>query len=105
MSNAQNNSGATHALVELSNLTDSQRQTLEKMWINSVEGLVGAAASAAGREGLTRVLEMTDSQMAELLQRASQVVGPQRFQDVSAARPGGPTGVLFTDEQKREFRI
>ena len=86
-------------------LSTGQVEILKKRWINTVEALVGTAASASGRKGLIALLEMTDEQMAAMLQRASQVLGPQRFQEIISGRPGGPIGALLTDQQKKDFGI
>jgi hypothetical protein len=95
----------TSPLVALGVLSISQVETLGKRWINTVEALVGAAASDTGRKGVMALLEMTDEQMSVLLQKASEVLGPQRFQAIISGRPGGPTGALLTDQQKKDFGI
>jgi hypothetical protein len=103
MGDAMKPGADTSPLEDLGMLSASQVESLRKRWIKSVEALAGVAASDSGREGLAVLLEMTKEQIAALLQKASEVLGPQRYQEITAARPGGPTGALFTDEQKRQF--
>jgi len=95
----------TSPLAVLGILSLNQVETLGKRWIGTVEALVGAAASDTGRKGLMALLEMTEDQMVALLQRASEMLGPQRFQEIISGRPGGPTGALLTDQQKKDFGI
>lgn len=96
-------------LAGLGMLSVSQVEALGKRWINIVETLLGAAASDTGRQGLMALLEMSEEQMVALLKRASEMLGPQRYQEIITGDHYGPardpTGALLTDPQKDDLNI
>lgn len=92
-----------HPLEALACLTAEQIQRLRGRWIESVEALAALAGSAEGAAGLTRLLEITEEQFQRLLQEIGGSLGPEETARLSHPSPGGRTGVILTEQQKREL--
>ena len=95
--------GQPHPLEALGGLTADQIQRLRGRWIESVEALAALAGSAEARAGLIRLLEITEEQFPQLLQGIGELLGPERTARLSQPSPGGRTGVILTEQQKREL--
>jgi len=87
----------------LESLTPEQTQLLKTHWIDTLEGLVSAAVTDSGQAGLARLLDVPQERMAELLERARDMLGPDKVKQLTTGKSGGSTGALLTDEQKERF--
>jgi hypothetical protein len=94
-----------HPLRNFPTLTPGQVQVLRAQWIETAEAFLGTASTPAGREGLARLLSVSDEELQRLLEKARELVGPGRADGLSQPTPGGPLGSLLTEEQKHKFGL
>lgn len=95
--------GKPHPLEALACLTPEQIQRLRGRWIESVEALAALAGSDDARAGLIRLLEITGQQFQQLGQGIQELLGPEETARLSQPSPGGRTGVILTEQQKRDL--
>lgn len=93
--------GTNHPLNELAGLSTEHLGALQGHWITTVEELIAACRDDTGREGLCRLLRVSQEELVRLLVEAEQLVGADTYQRLSTAQAGGPLGLLLTDEQRR----
>ncbi len=91
----------THPLEGMRRLTPSQLQALEYRWLTTIDSFVAAASTDEGRAGLCIALDVEPEALDALLQDARDSLGEERYRELSAARPGGPTGALWNGESGR----
>ena len=92
-----------HALASLQLMTAEAGALLEQRWITSVEELIALAASDEGRAGLLSLLKLDEDGLGALLTEAERTVGPAVAARLRDRAPGGATGALLTEEQKKRF--
>ena len=95
----------THPLEELRALRPEQVQRLKAQWVDSVEALVALGAAAPAKAALAELLGISNQDLAILLEQAAELIGPERAAELSLREPGGPTGMMLTEEQKKRFGI
>ncbi|MCC5829237.1 MAG: hypothetical protein JJU36_07295 [Phycisphaeraceae bacterium] len=88
------------ALERLTRLSFCQLQALKSRWITTIDAFVAAAATVRGRAGLCSALDIEMDTLDEVLRDACDALGEQRYRDLLAARPGGPTGALLEDDHQ-----
>jgi len=95
--------GRTDALPleRMAKLSPRQLQALKSRWITTIDSFVAAAATEEGRAGLCSVLDIEADTLDEVLQDARDALGEERYTELLAPRPGGPTGALLDDDQQQ----
>jgi len=84
-------------------LTPDRVQLLQKRWITTVEAVIAAANTDEGKSGLAKSLGMSAVEVGRLLEKAREVVGTERYTELSTPKRGGPTGALLSEEDKRKY--
>ena len=97
--------GQTHSLAELTRLSPESVQLLKARWVDTVEGFVGMTASGDGKEASQRLLGIDRGQLDSVLEEAEAILGKEAFVKYSTPTPGGPTGVILTEEQRRDMGL
>jgi hypothetical protein len=105
MAPGQNHEESTHPIQQIRCLSEDQLQQLRQRWIDTVEAFLGLTATPEGKSGLAELLGVSPEQMEPLMEQAIDVVGPDMAQRLMSPRPGGPTGVILTDEQKKRLGL
>jgi hypothetical protein len=105
MTSQEQHDQTAHAVEQLRGLTPQQVQQLHSQWIYTVEELLSLAATPAGTSGLARLLGLSPEQFAEVTREAADIVGPEAAEKLRLAQPGGPIGVKFTEEQKKNLGL
>ena len=90
-----------HPLEALACLSGDQIQRLRGRWIESVQALAALTGSDEGTTGLIRLLEITEPQFQHLRERIEELLGPEEAARLSRPSPGGRSGVILTEQQKR----
>jgi len=82
----------------------SQIEALNSLWINSIGEFVAAASTEEGREGLRMLLGLDRESFSSLLKDFREILGEDRFRELSTPTPGGPLGALFSshDDQLKK---
>ncbi len=85
----------------MAKLSPRQLQALKSRWLTTVEALVGAAATEEGRAGLCSALGIEADQLNDVLHDARDALGQERYMELLAPKPGGPTGAILDDGQQQ----
>jgi len=93
----------THPLEDLQDLTSYQIESLKSHWINSVEALLSLTVNEASRTGLVKLMDVSKEELGRIVGRARDLVGPEKARELMSEKKGGPTGVILSEEQKKEF--
>jgi len=88
-------------LEGMARLSPCQLQALKSHWITTIDSFVAAAATEEGRAGLCSALEIEADTLNEVLQDARDALGEERYRELLAPKPGGPTGALLDDDQQQ----
>ena len=91
--------------LALPGLSANRIERLRGQWITTIEELAGATATEAAKASVAKLLDATPKEIEELLERARDILGPDRFRQLTAGEPGGPLGVVLTQEQKKRFGL
>jgi hypothetical protein len=86
-----------HEISALSSLASQSAQKLRSHWITTVEQLIASAATAQGRKGLESLLGGSAEAVESLLNEARELLGRERYETLTQAKPGGPMGARFDD--------
>lgn len=88
-------------IERIGGLSPSQSEALRSRWITTIDSFVAAAATEEGRAGLCSALEIEADQLDDVLQDARGALGEERYRELLAPKPGGPTGALLDDDQQQ----
>ena len=94
-----------HPLAEIPELSPDTVCALKGQWIETAEQVLALSASEEGQEGLKTLLGLDDTGLGELLDQLAEIVGPDVSSQLRQPTPGGPCGVILTDEQRRRFGV
>ncbi len=89
-------------LGRMPSLSLAHLEVLKSRWIRTIDAFVAAAAIEDGREGLCKALGVEPKALDNLLQEARDVLGEERYLELTTPRPGGPTGALWEEKDHRQ---
>ncbi len=100
-----NNVCATEAggdtdLASLVSLPAAAAERLRARWVTTVQQLIAASATPAGRDGLSRLLTPDHVTLEAVLEEARRIVGDDVFEQLQEARAGGPLGARITEDRR-----
>lgn len=84
-----------HPLTAVPLLNSEQQGVLARQWIVTVEQLVSACATPAGREAMAVLLAIGDEEFEALLASLARMIGEERFRQLLTPIPGGELGLLL----------
>lgn len=102
MTPESNHPDNAHPIRQMPGLSKDQIQQLHDRWIDTVEAFLGVAATPEGKAGLAGLLGLAPEQVEPLVQQAIGVVGADQARGLMSPQPGGPTGAVLTDEQRKK---
>jgi len=87
----------------MARLSPHQLQALKSRWITTINAFVAATATEESRAGLCQALDVELEALDDMLRDARDSLGEERYRDLQAPRPGGPTGALLDDDQQQRI--
>lgn len=84
----------------MAKLSLCQLQALKSRWITTIDAFVAAAATEEGRAGLCQALDVEMEALDDILLDARDSLGEERYRELLAPTPGGPTGALLAEDQQ-----
>lgn len=92
-----------HPLDAVDLFSPEQARALRDHWIETVEQFLAATVILEGRQGMARLLAVSEPALQEIIEELSRLVPPQTRSEMTAPCPGGALGVILTDRQKQEY--
>lgn len=100
-----NNRSGSHLLREISGIPPKYVDLLKKHWIETAEEVVALSGLPSGTSILKTLLEIDDANLSDFLSMLSGEVGEKAAQELRKARPGGPLGVILTEQQRERLGL
>ncbi len=72
---------------------------LQGHWIETPEQLIAAVATAEGKGGMCRLLEIPEAELDELISKLTEGMAPEEIQKLESDQPGGERGLRLPDEE------
>ena len=79
--------------------TDRLLVCLQGHWIETPEQLIAAVATAQGKAGMCRLLEISEAELDELICKLTEGMDPEEIQRLQSDQPGGERGLRFPDKE------
>jgi hypothetical protein len=96
-SDRRNTPTVGHALNTVPGLPEHWRQALQGRWLETVEQVLGLAATPPGHAGLRALLACSAHDLDALLARLDEVVSPAEASRLRQPTPGGACGLLVPE--------
>ena len=80
-------------------VTERMLTSLCRHWIETPEQLIAAVATAQGKAGMCRLLEISEAELDELICKLTEGMDPEEIQRLQSDQPGGERGLRFPDKE------
>ena len=85
------------AIDSLGLFNGPQIEALRSHWIETVEQGLAATATPEGRDGMARLLCVSDDELQEIVVRLAQELPSEIGDKLMSAEPGGPLGAMLEE--------